>query len=148
MKQNNSHRTTRRHIHDAEREHAFANGLIEVELQYEAPRAEKVYVAGEFNQWRAGDLRLRQDETGLWKVQLWLTPGWYEYRFLVDGEWHDDPRAKVRVSNAFGSTNSVLVVQAPVGTPVAGVVPRRDEISEATSPSRSMQPRNELIGHA
>jgi 1,4-alpha-glucan branching enzyme len=89
-----------------------AGGLrrIEVELQYEAPRAVTVFVAGDFNHWRAGDLRLRQDERGVWRVPLCLAPGRYEYRFIVDGEWHEDPRASTRVPNEFGSSNSVLEV--------------------------------------
>src|ERR1035438_8201641 len=77
--------------------------LVEVELICEAPQAETVFVAGDFNQWRANDLRLRQDETETWKVQVWLAPGRHEYRFIVDGEWKDDPHAPARVLDAFGS---------------------------------------------
>lgn len=84
---------------------------VEVELTYAAPHAEKVFVAGDFNDWRAGDTRLRRDETGTWKTQLWLGPGRYEYRFIVDGDWHDDPHASVRVPNAFGSRNCVLEIR-------------------------------------
>jgi len=83
---------------------------IEVELQYEAPKAVTVFVAGDFNHWRAGDLRLRRDERGVWRVPLCLVPGRYEYRFIVDGEWQEDPRAPSRVPNEFGSSNSVLEV--------------------------------------
>jgi len=86
---------------------------IEVELTCEAPQAENVFVVGNFNNWRAGDLRLRQDETGIWRVQLWLLPGRYEYRFIVDGEWQDDTHAPIRVPNEFGSNNCVLEIQAP-----------------------------------
>jgi 1,4-alpha-glucan branching enzyme len=85
---------------------------IEIELTCEAPQAESVFVVGNFNRWRAGDLRLRRDETGIWKVQLWLLPGRYEYRFIVDGEWQDDTHAPIRVPNEFGSNNCVLEVQA------------------------------------
>jgi 1,4-alpha-glucan branching enzyme len=84
---------------------------IEIELSCDAPQAETVFVAGDFNHWRAADTRLRRDKTGVWKVQLWLEPGRYEYRFSVDAEWQDDPHAAVRVPNEFGSTNSVLEVE-------------------------------------
>ena len=84
---------------------------MEVELTFEAPQAERVFVAGDFNHWRAGDLRLRRDETGTWRIPLWLAPGRYEYRFIVDGEWQNDPQASACVPNEFGSSNCVLVVK-------------------------------------
>jgi 1,4-alpha-glucan branching enzyme len=83
---------------------------VRIELKCDAPGAEKVYVAGDFNNWRAGDLRLRRDSTGPWQIALSLAPGRYEYRFIVDGEWQDDPDAMARVPNEFGSNNSVLEV--------------------------------------
>ena len=84
---------------------------IEVELTHAAPHAEDVFVAGDFNRWHPADLRLRRDESGSWKVQLWLALGRYEYRFIVDGEWQDDPHASIRVPNEFGSSNCVLEVK-------------------------------------
>jgi 1,4-alpha-glucan branching enzyme len=68
-------------------------------------------VAGGFNHWRVPDARLRQDHTGTWKTELWLTPGRYEYRFVVDAKWRDDPHASIRVPNGFGSNNCVLEVK-------------------------------------
>jgi len=115
MKRNDNYTTTmamptsRRRNHKPE---AGANSRpVEVELTCQAPQAETVFVAGDFNQWRAADLRLRQDEAGAWKVQVWLAPGRYEYRFIVDGEWQDDPNASARVPNAFGSSNCILEVK-------------------------------------
>jgi 1,4-alpha-glucan branching enzyme len=106
---------------------AGMSGRREVELQYEASRAQRVFVAGDFNHWREGDLRLRRDETGVWRVPLWLAPGRYEYRFIVDGQWQDDPNASIRVPNGLGSTNCVLQVQpaGAEGLTGAAAVPRR-----------------------
>jgi hypothetical protein len=53
---------------------------------------------------------MRKDSSGAWKVTVWLPPGRYEYRFVVDGQWHSDPKAKETVNNSFGSTNSVVMV--------------------------------------
>jgi len=36
--------------------------------------------------------------------------GTYHYRFLVDGEWRDDPESTLRVPNPFGSENAVRKV--------------------------------------
>jgi hypothetical protein len=38
-----------------------------------------------------------------------LPPGRYEYKFIVDGEWVEDPKAD-SVPNEFGSRNSVIHV--------------------------------------
>jgi 1,4-alpha-glucan branching enzyme len=114
MKRNDNHTATMGMPTSRRRNHKLEAGSntrpVEVELTCEAPQAETVFVAGDFNQWRAHDLRLRQDETGTWKVQVWLAPGPHEYRFIVDGEWQDDPHASARVPNAFGSNNCVLQV--------------------------------------
>jgi len=45
-----------------------------------------------------------------WKVSVPLAPGTYHYRFLVDGEWRDDPESTLRVPNPFGSQNAVRKV--------------------------------------
>jgi 1,4-alpha-glucan branching enzyme len=99
---------SRRHDHKTDVKNESRR--IEAELTYEAPHATTVFVAGDFNRWGAGDLRLRRDQTGIWKIQLWLPPGRYEYRFIVDGEWQDDPHAATRIPNDFGSSNCVLLV--------------------------------------
>jgi len=114
-----------------------SGGRIEIELTCEAPQAENVFVVGNFNRWRAGDLRLRRDETGIWKVQLWLLPGRYEYRFIVDGEWQDDTHAPIRVPNEFGSTNCVIEVQA-AGNADKGSNSRGNGIRELRPGARSM----------
>jgi hypothetical protein len=44
------------------------------------------------------------------KVDLYLKPGRYEYRFVADGNWTDDPFGGAFVANPFGTRNSVLVV--------------------------------------
>jgi hypothetical protein len=37
-----------------------------------------------------------------------IEPGRHEYRFIVDGQWTDDPLCSAFVSNPFGSLNCVL----------------------------------------
>jgi hypothetical protein len=39
-----------------------------------------------------------------------LEPGTYHYRFLVDGQWRDDPECTLRVDNPYGSNNAVRQV--------------------------------------
>jgi hypothetical protein len=46
-----------------------------------------------------------------------LKPGTYHYRFVVDGEWRDDPECKVRLQNPFGTQNDVVQVGSAVTKP-------------------------------
>ena len=56
------------------------------EFTLSTPRAQKVSIAGDFNQWNPSSHPLQQDIKGTWRVSLDLKPGKYEYRFLLDGE--------------------------------------------------------------
>ena len=49
-------------------------------------------------------------EANCWKASVTLPPGRYEYRFVVDGQWISDPKAKESVNNSYGDTNSVVQV--------------------------------------
>jgi 1,4-alpha-glucan branching enzyme len=82
-----------------------------VHLEIYRPQALEVFVAGSFNRWqmKATPLTLRPD--GNWAVDLMLKPGRYEYRYVVDGQWMDDPMAPRFAANPFGGLNSVMVVQ-------------------------------------
>lgn len=80
-------------------------------LTLEAPGACDVYVAGDFNDWDRTSHPLQCNAKGVWNTRLALAPGRYEYRFLADGEWRDDPGCTVFVPNAFGSYNSAIVLE-------------------------------------
>jgi 1,4-alpha-glucan branching enzyme len=83
-----------------------------VHLEFTAPKAKEVFVAGSFNDWHPAVAPMIPLENGKWAKELMLPPGRYEYRFVVDGEWVDDPTAGERVSNPFGGANAVLEVIA------------------------------------
>jgi 1,4-alpha-glucan branching enzyme len=73
------------------------------------PGAKEVYVVGEFNNWDPRADRMVKTKGGFRKT-LRLTPGEYQYKFIVDGEWHNDPSAVRQVPNRFGTMNSVIHV--------------------------------------
>ncbi len=75
-----------------------------------APEAEQVVLAASFNGWDNGGTVLKRDAKGVWKTQVSLDPGRYEYRFRVDGHWRDDPECPTRIPNAFGSENCIIEV--------------------------------------
>jgi 1,4-alpha-glucan branching enzyme len=69
------------------------------------PDATEVRLAGSFNNWNPGATPLQHDGEACWRVELILTRGRYEYRFVVDGDWTDDPLAAAYVGNPFGTLN-------------------------------------------
>ena len=73
------------------------------------PDAREVFVAGTFNNWDTRKDQLKEIAKG-WKLIKYLAPGTYEYRFVVDGIWMDDPTARTRCPNQYGGQNCVLEV--------------------------------------
>lgn len=74
--------------------------------------AKEVAIAGSFNNWsKSVDLLSLTDEKGLWEITIPLSPGRYEYKFVVDGEkWIPDPGNLKTVDDGFGGINSVVIV--------------------------------------
>ena len=81
-----------------------------VTFRLHAPQARSVHVAGTFCDWQPAAHPLRNGKQGVWTTRLALPPGRHEYRFIVDGVWHDDPQCTERVPNPFGAENCVLHV--------------------------------------
>jgi len=76
-----------------------------------APDAQRVNLAGTFNQWDAQATPLvRTDAAGTWTATLTLPAGQHQYAFVVDGaRWMPDPAAPA-VDDGFGRRNSVLAL--------------------------------------
>ena len=74
------------------------------------PEAQSVVLVGDFTDWEAKAVQLKKQKNGQWKATVPLAPGSYEYRFVVDGQWRDDPQCQERRENAFGSQNCVRIV--------------------------------------
>lgn len=81
-----------------------------VRFELDVPKAWSVSVVGTFNDWKAGATPLSGFGGGRWATELSLVAGRYEYRFVVDGKWIDDPKAKADVPNPHGGRNAVLQV--------------------------------------
>jgi 1,4-alpha-glucan branching enzyme len=77
---------------------------------YQAPAALSVQLAGDFTEWEKHPISLQRKQDGLWQATVELNPGAHRYRFLVDGEWQDDPACTIFVPNPFGSRDSVREV--------------------------------------
>ena len=86
-------------------------GKRRVRFQVRAEPGSKVAVAGSFNSWDATSRPLvEKDGDGVFKALLMLSPGRYEYKFVINGVWCVDPECAEWVTNDYGSLNSVLTV--------------------------------------
>lgn len=72
--------------------------------------AKKVILSGTFNRWNENLFRMYKIENG-WEVILKLSPNDYQYKFIVDGNWMEDPTNPDKVVNEFGGYNSHIGVK-------------------------------------
>jgi chromosome partitioning protein len=75
----------------------------------EAPGAERVQLVGNFNGWVPEGSEM-QHEGRFWRKVVPLHPGRYLYRFVVDGQWLQDPMNQT-AEPCPGGYNSVLVLE-------------------------------------
>lgn len=94
------------------------SGLMEAKIQYSG-EGRMVEVAGSFNGWHQ---RIKMDpqpssaivdpiasrKPRLWSTTLWLYPGVYEIKFIVDGHWKIDPQRESTIKG--GLENNILRV--------------------------------------
>jgi len=90
----------------------------EIILTFSAPKAKMVTVAGDFNGWSSDAAPLEKTGDSDWALRLTLRSGQYEYRFVVDGRWCEDPQASGRAACPYGGFNSVLMVPLAVRTSI------------------------------
>jgi chromosome partitioning protein len=87
----------------------------QVEVSFRDGGAHDVRIAGDFNGWvpdKGVRTRMKADgEARVWTKILALPPGRYQYRYVVDGEWREDPENPNAVPGPAGVRNSVLVVR-------------------------------------
>lgn len=71
--------------------------------------ASVIALAGSFNQWNESQLLFGR-EGGEWVCRVDLDPGWYSYKFIVDGNWILDPANPETEEDAAGNVNSLVRV--------------------------------------
>ncbi|MBI2193688.1 MAG: isoamylase early set domain-containing protein [Planctomycetes bacterium] len=79
-----------------------------VTFTLDAPEAAEVFLAGDFTRWGEQARKMKQRKDGTWCLRTWMPPGEHEYRFIVNGQWSDDPRCGRRRPNPFGSENCIV----------------------------------------
>jgi 1,4-alpha-glucan branching enzyme len=84
-----------------------------VTFSLEASDAKEVVLIGDFNNWNPKKHPMQKDENGIWNKAVIIPPGNYEYKFLVDGEWKEDPQNDKKCANCFGTHNSIFNLTIP-----------------------------------
>jgi len=82
-----------------------------IEFTLHAPEAIEVYLTGEFNRWSTKSLPMKKDKDGVWRTQLGLLPGRYEYKLFADNAWVENLLDVETVPNAFGTQNFIITVK-------------------------------------
>jgi 1,4-alpha-glucan branching enzyme len=71
------------------------------------PNAKQVLLAGNFTAWGDGALPMTYNGES-WMVRVKLSPGKYSYKFIVDGNWINDPDNAVVENDGEGNNNSIF----------------------------------------
>ncbi|UCF89963.1 MAG: isoamylase early set domain-containing protein [Desulfobacterales bacterium] len=83
-----------------------------ITFSLESPEAQEVILLADFNRWDPKIHPMQKDKDGIWRKIVMVFPGRYEYRFLVDGKWFNDPQNDEKCSNCYGSQNNILNVNS------------------------------------
>lgn len=77
-----------------------------------ADSGKQVFLAGSFNNWNPADKKMAEKKgSGLYSTTVKLAPGSYQYKFVIDGTWCQDPENADAVQNELGTLNSVINVK-------------------------------------
>jgi len=79
-----------------------------VTFLFESSDAKEVILVGNFNNWNARKHPMKSNENGMWNKSVVIPPGRYEYKFLVDRQWEEDPQNDQTCLNCFGTYNNVF----------------------------------------
>ena len=84
-----------------------------VEFSFFRPEAQAVHIAGDFNNWRTDQLKMKRGQDGYWTCRLQLPAGVYKFRYYADGTWYTDYAAFGVDPGQFGM-DSILNVRPPM----------------------------------
>lgn len=88
---------------------ARTNGRQTVTFKIHAPHAQRVDIAGTLTNWELKPMKRAKD--GTWKTTFRPLPGTYEYKFLIDHQWMEDPDNDDKTHDGHGGHNSVCRVE-------------------------------------
>ena len=85
-----------------------------VEFLFFRPQAERVHLAGDFNDWREGELSMQRRGDGYWLARMRLPIGEFRIKYCADGQWFTDFAAFGVEPGQFGLDSVVRVPAQPL----------------------------------
>jgi len=102
--------TCERDSTESQRPYSARRQQHHVTLFCDAPEAENVTLAGDFNDWDPTATPMRRAPDGRWMASLELHHGHHQYLFLVDGKPTLDPNASGITRNDRNERVSLIAV--------------------------------------
>lgn len=91
---------------------SIVNDRHRIDLSYQNYQGRDLKIAGEFNNWVPDEGIETVIDSGVIHKILYLEPGEYEYRLVIDGKWRNDPTNPEQITNPMGIHNSMLRVNS------------------------------------
>jgi predicted esterase len=80
-------------------------------FSYYSPGAKEIFLAGDFNGWKRRESPLVKGKDDVWRTVLKLEPNrCYDYKYIVDGNWVNDPNNGDLSPDEAGGANSVIFI--------------------------------------
>ncbi|GAB1442401.1 hypothetical protein MASR2M39_12360 [Ignavibacteriales bacterium] len=89
------------------------NLKVEVRFEFKSSTAKEVLVTGSFIGWSPQGEKLQKGEGDIWSVMLKIEPGYYQYKFIVDGNWIPDPQNDWKINDGGDNFNSLIKIGDP-----------------------------------
>lgn len=87
-----------------------ADGRYDIKWLYANPRADEVYLAGDFTNWDQGKALMEKTDEG-WVFEMNVPSGTvFKYKFIADGAWVSDLKAPAFENDGLGGRNGVINV--------------------------------------
>lgn len=92
-------------------EQKTASGKNKVTFELPAGQGRTICLAGSFNDWEPDSSQMSYNSVKkCYQLTMELAPGYYEYKFVINGEWVLDEANPNFAANDFGTLNSVVII--------------------------------------
>ena len=91
----------------------FAQERLPVTFSLHSKLTDSVFVAGSFNSWSGNFNPLEKENDSTWSTTLYLEPGYYYYKLVVNDQWIPDPANDWKINDGGTSFNSIIKVGDP-----------------------------------
>lgn len=91
----------------------IAQEKIPVAFTLHSKQADSVFIAGSFNNWSGSFNPLTKQNDSTWSATLYLNPGYYYYKFVLNDNWIPDPGNDWKINDGGNSFNSIVKVGDP-----------------------------------